>query len=133
MKSRGRSREISTDLTPLIDVVFLLLIFFMVSSVFKKDQYTLGLSLPKSESGKKEERKNQEKFIIEMASSGEIAYNGKKISRGELESQLRVLEKTAIIELRADKEVTYEKLVNILDLLQQSQLTHISLVTDKES
>ncbi len=51
---KKRSREISPpDLTPLIDVVFLLLTFFIVSTVFRKEEFALSLNLPKTSSTEK--------------------------------------------------------------------------------
>jgi len=57
MARRHRREQLSMDLTPLIDVVFLLLIFFLVTSVFKKDELALLLKLPKSEQGAGKEKK----------------------------------------------------------------------------
>ena len=57
---RKRSREASTiDLTPLIDVVFLLLIFFMVSTVFKKEELALILNLPSGETSESKSNNNK--------------------------------------------------------------------------
>ena len=52
------------DLTPLIDVVFILLIFFIVSSVIKKEELVLNLSLPSSST--KQKVTNVKEFIIEL-------------------------------------------------------------------
>ena len=60
-----KKREILTpDITPLIDVVFILLIFFIVSSVFKKDELALVLNLPTSSA--KEIELKQKEIIIEL-------------------------------------------------------------------
>lgn len=130
-KSRGRSLDLVTDLTPLIDVVFLLLIFFMVSTVFKADDYALGLSLPKSEAGKQDKKKIKEPVTIEL-SVDSIAFNGNKTDFDEIGDLLRPVEKTKVIQLRVSKDVAYQRLVDLLDLLHQNKLSNISLITEKE-
>ena len=127
MKRRTKE-SIIPDITPLIDVVFLLLIFFMVSTVFKKDELALLLSLPNSQSGVAKEEKNN--ISIELSKT-EIAFNGKVIKLDELSSNLKAKNKDTAVNLRVDKEVTYDRVVNILDLLKKYKLSNLSLITGK--
>lgn len=124
-----KKREILVpDITPLIDVVFILLIFFIVSSVFKKDELALVLNLPTS-SAKEIELKKKE-IIIEI-NEDKLAIYGKEISIDELNKKMHKIEdKTRNIIFRIDKDVKYEKVVKILDLLQANQLFNISLITE---
>lgn len=128
---KRRSRELSSpDITPLIDVVFLLLIFFMVSTVFKKDELALLLSLPKTQEGESVAAEN-EQIVIELGNS-ELAYNGEKTSIEELDPFLKKIgDKTKAIDLRVDKKVAYERLVQVLDKLKHYELTNLSLITEK--
>lgn len=128
--ARRRREQITPDLTPLIDVVFLLLIFFLVSSVFKKEELALLLSLPKTEKGASAEQKETKNITIEL-SKNEIAFNGNKIQVGELESNLKSVKKSSLINLRVDGTVVYKRLVNVLDILQKNKLNNVSLITDK--
>jgi biopolymer transport protein ExbD len=130
MPRRSRRDQLSMDLTPLIDVVFLLLIFFLVTSVFKKDELALLLKLPKSEQGVGSEKKI-EQITIEL-SNDDIAYNGKKSSIEELPSFLSKAAKETLVNLRVDGEVKYQRLVKVLDLLQANKLENVSLITDKD-
>tara|TARA_B100001971_G_C18267890_1_gene595789 strand:- start:3583 stop:3984 length:402 start_codon:yes stop_codon:yes gene_type:complete len=131
MARKAKRETLTPELTPLIDVVFLLLIFFMVSSVFKKEELALLLNLPKSEQGKASEAKSKT-LLIEL--SGEnIAIDGKKISIEELNDSLKDVEKKTLINLRVDGEVKYNRLVKILDSLQKNKLENLSLITEKES
>lgn len=118
------------DLTPLIDVVFLLLVFFLVTSVFKKDELALLLKLPKTEQGSGSEKKI-EQLTIEL-SNEEVAINGKKSTLEELPSTLEKTQKETLINLRVDGDVRYQRLVKVLDLLQTNKLENISLITNKE-
>ena len=129
MGRRHKREAISMDLTPLIDMVFLLLIFFLVTSSFKKEQLALLVKLPKAEQGAGTEKK-ADQLTIEL-SDNEIAVNGKKATLEELPAAFQAADKTILVNLRIDGEVRYQRLVKILDLLQIHKLENISLITDK--
>ena len=117
MKKRTRE-TLPPDLTPLIDVVFLLLIFFMVSTVFKKEELALMLNLPASSSKETKESKS-ENINIELSKT-EIAFNGKKFSISQLEENLKQYNKKETpVFLRVDEIVEYKRVVLILDLLKK--------------
>ncbi|MCT4642038.1 MAG: biopolymer transporter ExbD [Bacteriovoracaceae bacterium] len=126
---RAKRESLTFDLTPLIDVVFLLLIFFMVSSVFKKEELALMLNLPKAQEGKGQGKKND---VVNIEITGQkIAYNGKEVDIEILESNLASLSKKTLLNLRVDEKVYYKRLVTILDLFQKNKLENISLITQK--
>lgn len=129
---KKRSREpLNFEMTPLIDVVFLLMIFFMVSTVFKKDELSLLLALPKASSG--ESAQAQEKTLLKVElSAEELAVGGEKVEFTELPSRLgNVADKEQPVELRVDKDVRYERVVQVLDALKAAQLQNINLITEK--
>ena len=130
MSRRSRRESLSMDLTPLIDMVFLLLVFFLVTSTFKKDELALLLKLPQTEKGAGSEKKIDQ-LIIEL-SDQEVAVNGKKSSMEELPSIFEKAVKETLVNLRVDGEVKYTRLVKVLDLLQANKLENISLITEKE-
>lgn len=122
-----RREKLSTDLTPLVDVIFILLIFFIVTSVFKKDELVLMLDLPSSNA--KETTFEKKEITLEL-SQHKIAYEGKEIELNDLNLALRVIKnKKDPIILRIDKNVKYEKVVKILDLLQEHNLNNLALIT----
>lgn len=129
MSRKSRRETLTPDLTPLIDVVFLLLIFFMVSSVFKKEELALLLNLPKTQEGKTQAAKN-ESITIEL-SGKEIAFNGEDVDMSSLEVKLKDASKKSLVNLRVDGDVRYERLVKVLDLLQKNKLENLSLITEK--
>ena len=131
MKKRTRE-ALSPDLTPLIDVVFLLLIFFMVSTVFKKEELALLLNLPKTESN---EKKNAKREVVNIElSDRKIALNGVVTTLEDLEDQLILEEdKTKPIFLRIDEVVQYKRVVKVLDLLKKNKLSNLSLITKKDN
>jgi len=127
---RYKKREILTpDLTSLIDVVFILLIFFIVSSVFKKNELALNLSLPNSNA--KELKVEIKQLNIELSPTS-LAYLGKKINFAQLDRQLANIKKKDMpVIVRIDKEVKYARVIKVLDLLQKYSLNNLALVTQK--
>ena len=125
-----RREHISPDLTPLIDVVFLILIFFMVSSTFKKEELALLLTLPDTNSATQEIKK--EDINIELKKD-EVALKGKKITFEELDVSFKdVSDKLKPINVRIDKDVSYERVVKLLDLLNKHGLNNLALESTKE-
>ncbi len=127
---KKRTRNITNpDITPLIDVVFLLLIFFMVSTVFKKNELALLLNLPQASEG--EALKNQKKnFVIEL-NTETVAINGKKSSLETISDLLdKIKDKSSPVDLRIDKDVKYNRVIKLLDILKKKNLTNLSLITD---
>ena len=129
---KKRSREASTiDLTPLIDVVFLLLIFFMVSTVFKKEELALILNLPTGESSDK--KSNQNKTLSIEVSKSDVALNGKKVSLDSLKEKLSgTTNKKIPVVLRIDEVVEYKRVVKIIDMLKKYKLENLNLITEKD-
>ena len=127
--TKKRREPLTPDLTALIDVVFILLIFFIVSTVFKKEELALQLSLPTSDASKLEVEVKQ--INIEL-SVKDIAFGGSKVNLKSLESKLsKVTKKDKAIIVRIDKDVPYEKIIKVLDLLQKYSLNNLALVTNK--
>ncbi len=126
-----RRENLPIDLTPLIDVVFILLIFFIVSSVFKKEELALILDLPSSHA--KEVEVDVKQVAIELSPS-KLAYKGKEITLKQLERSFEnILDKKQAVIFRIDKKVSYEKVVEILDLLQKYNLNNLALITEEET
>ncbi|TET87488.1 MAG: biopolymer transporter ExbD [Sulfurovum sp.] len=125
-----RREPLIPDMTPLIDVVFILLIFFIVTSVFKKEELALMLNLPDSQAQALEVEKKE--ITIEL-SREKLALKGKEVTLSILEEELKqITDKKRAIIVRIDEEVMYKKIVGILDLLQKYELHNLALVTKKE-
>lgn len=125
-----RREPLGLDLTPIIDVVFILLIFFLVTSVFKKEELALMLDLPSSNA--KEMQIKQEQIFIEL-SVNKLAIKGIEVSFESLEDNLKAIKnKDDSVIVRIDKKVPYERVVKVLDLLQKYNLNNLALVTNEE-
>ena len=130
MARKSRRETLTPELTPLIDVVFLLLIFFLVSSVFKKEELALLLSLPKTEQGKGV--KAQKKYVTIEMTGEEVAFEGSTLTLDDLKEKLSDVDPKTLINLRVDGEVKYQRLVKVLDSLQKNKLENVSLITKKQ-
>lgn len=125
-----RREALVPDMTPLIDVVFILLIFFIVTSVFKKEELALLLNLPDSQAQTLEVEKEQ--ITIEL-SKEKLALKGKEVTLDVLEEELKkITDKKRAVIVRIDEEVVYKKIVGVLDLLQKYELNNLALITKKE-
>ena len=125
-----RRESLGLDLTPIIDVVFILLIFFIVSSVFKKEELALMLDLPKSNA--KEMKVDEEQIFIEL-NKDKIAIKGIEVSFSSLEDNLKAVKnKNKAVIIRIDKKVEYERVIKILDLHQKYNLNNLALVTNED-
>ena len=123
-----RREPITPDLTPLIDVVFILLIFFLVSSTFKKNEKALDLTLPNSASSNKLIKK--ESITIELSSDA-LAYKGKKIGFDQLDEILKTIkDKSQDINIRIDKEVRYKRVMKLFDTLKSNGLNNLALESE---
>lgn len=126
-----KRRNAELDLTPLIDVVFILLIFFVLTSTFKKKEYLMDLNLPSAESGAIVSE-DIETIDIDLSEEA-LAVGGKEVSFEELDKYLHDFRgKTVPVHTRIDKAVRYERVVRVLDIFTSNELTNIVLVTEEK-
>ncbi len=120
--------EFSLDFTPLIDVVFLLLIFFMVSTQFISFTRRLDIKIPEAKAGSVKENKSKE-YLIEMPASGEIFLDGKPVSLEGLEKILKkdsaITNRTALI--RADRSLPYGQVVKVMGVCKHEGIKVIGI------
>lgn len=134
MKFRRRPRtEVSIELTPLIDVVFLLLIFFMVSTTFIRETQ-LDLDLPEA-SGDLQQPEDQS-IVVTIAEDGTYAVNDQALVNNQLATLMRALrqqisERDAPQQLiiTADANATHQAVVRAMDAAGQVGLTRLSITT----
>ena len=131
MKFRYRSarQQQGIDLTPLMDVMFIILIFFMVAATFELNR-TIKLSLPKSLSG--ESKISKDKILIEVGPDGELSLNGDLIHLNQLSETIQQIENYAesTVYILGDENADYRYIVEVIDVLKVLSITDISLVTD---
>ncbi|TDJ49293.1 MAG: biopolymer transporter ExbD [Nitrospina sp.] len=124
---REQEENYSLELTPLIDVVFLLLIFFMVSTSFVEFPRKMDIALPTSKAFS--ENPAVKNFEIEMTKDKTIYLDGKKVTLTSLEQLLEKIKKTGDRKalIRADKDIPYGEVVQVMGLLQAAEILDISV------
>ncbi|TDJ03926.1 MAG: biopolymer transporter ExbD [Deltaproteobacteria bacterium] len=129
MTRRRKREDLIPDLTPLMDVMFILIIFFIVTSVFKKNEAILNLQLPTAE-GTPKPGQTPKNVLLELTKDG-FAINSKKSSLDEFIDYCKnVSDPNVPVDLRIDKNVIYDRVVKVLSILQQYNLSNLSLITE---
>jgi biopolymer transport protein ExbD len=126
-----KRRRTSINITSLIDVLFILLIFFMVSSSFI-EQPGMKLELPTIQS---KEVERVENLVMHISQDGAIFLGDKEVSLDNLGSEIEAMipnikEKTLV--LKADKQTEHGLIVQIMDIAKRSGLTKIVIGTRVE-
>ncbi len=119
------------NLVPLIDVLFILLIFFIVTFAMARFETELNISVPAAESGVQSERRVGE-LVINVRQDGTLVWNSIVLNEEQLMVKLQEIarfdRKRAII-IRGDKQTEYEKIVRVLSVTHASGLHHVSFAT----
>jgi biopolymer transport protein ExbD len=129
---RQRREEVGINLTPLIDVVFLLLIFFMVSTTFNRETQ-LSVDLPEAEGQVKTSEGEQIEILIDE--SGRYRVNG----QGLVDARMRTLQAaiyrisagdtTLPMIITADAQAAHEDVVRAMDAAGRMGFVHLSITT----
>lgn len=129
MQFKNRDEEdYSIPLTSLIDVVFLLLIFFMVSTVFINFTKKMDIELPESKIA--DLPPDRKSFEIEMMLDKKIYLDGKEVAMEKLELKLKnlsekVKEKAAII--KADRGLPYGEVIKVMGICKAVRIMNIGV------
>lgn len=125
-----RGDEVHPDLTPLIDVVFLLLLFFMLTTTFVHSN-RLKLDLPEAASG--ESVREREPWVIEVDAQGRYALNGDVVDAAMLAARLKAMPEDASaagLLVRADGQASHQAVVRVLDAARAAGITRIGIATE---
>ena len=122
------------SLTPLIDVVFLLLIFFLVTSEFEEEERRLGIVLPTATTAVPMTGKPRE-IVIDIDEAGEVYLRGQKTSMVDLEKLLKAsvaqnpTNQSAVI--RADRSTSFQPVVSVMDVCNRTGISDYSVTTQE--
>lgn len=128
MKFRKKEEEVfGFDMTPMIDVVFLLLIFFMVSTVFVDFSRRMNISLPTSKTSI--EDKTPQDLVIELTLDKRIFMNGEKVTHDIFEREITKISRDTPLNaiIKADKLLPYGEVIMVMGLLQAAKVQDISV------
>lgn len=133
MKFRRQSRELETmNLISLIDVMFFLLIFFMLSSTFTKETH-LGVELPEATGEPSVDQKQQIEIVI--SEQGSYSINGQSLVNNEMDTLKAALAKTSEgktdmpLLLTADAKTPHQAVVTAMDVAGQLGFVKLSITS----
>jgi biopolymer transport protein ExbD len=119
------------DISPLIDVVFQLLIFFVVTTTFLTDS-GIPLELPEAASGQNESVR--EEMSVRVARDGGLRFKGEMVSLDDLHGILVDAVKTSpneALTIYGDGQVDYETVIQVMDVARRARVPGIVLATEK--
>ncbi len=122
------------QMTSMMDVVFLMLVFFITTSVFSQWEYEINIALPTAQTGKVPDRLPGE-IIINIAKDGRVSVNQQDLTLDALKTRLDRLARYfpgQPVVLRADKETRYESLIKVIDTCRKADIWNFSMATSEE-
>lgn len=131
----ARDEQPDINLTPLIDIVFLLLIFFMVTSTFKENKSEIQIELPEAVGQPVE--KLEFSIDITIDSLGRYFVNRQAAGHGKLSQLIEVVKSVAgkhkdpAVTIHSDRKAPYQAVVTAMDAVKQLGMYKISLRTIK--
>ena len=131
---RRRAKAPALALTSMLDVIFLLLCFFVTASVFSQWESEISISLPSASFAETPGRLPGE-VILNVARDGSVTVNARKLTLDDLGSRLRKVAEFypgQPVVIRADRETSYDSLVKVIDTCRNAGVWNFSLATVEE-
>jgi biopolymer transport protein ExbD len=128
---RKKREEPRVELTPMVDVVFNLLIFFMISTTFVE---TAGIEIKLPEASAQRVEKTPEEVKVYLSVKGEIFFEDEEVSLAEFRRRLQAFpqaEETTFL-LLADREATHGRVVQLMDLARESGFSRLAIATEEQ-
>ena len=127
---KSNEKDIQINILPMIDIIFVILSFFIISSLYLVKLESIPLDLPKAETSKNE---LNDPIIVSMDIEGKIYinknYSDKKSFEFDLKKLISKQDKNFIL-IRADKEIRYGEFIYVLDILRKYKNLKIAVSTE---
>jgi len=128
LKKIDLNSETNLDLTPIVDVVFNLLIFFALSLNFSEITSSLNIKLPKAKSS---ETLSEQQIIVSIEKNNKIYINDKFLFFDEVKNFLISQDSTKTIVIKADETIDHGYVVKIMDLIKSSGFEKIGIAVKR--
>jgi biopolymer transport protein ExbD len=119
------------NIVPMIDVIFAILTFFIMSSLFLSRSEGLPVNLPKASTAQSQQ---QSKIAVTIDESGQILLNREPISIDELASGIQALmgtQPTALVVINADTKVEHGQVIAVMDVLRTVEGAQVGIATQR--
>ncbi|MGP3777465.1 ExbD/TolR family protein [Halanaerobium saccharolyticum] len=131
MKYQPKKKSSTLNLAPMIDIVFLLLIFFLVSSTLQGEEALYNIRVPESSIGQSSEQKNISVFLDQK---NQIYYQEKEYTRQQLDKLFTKLNAGPVekVKIYADQESNFDSLVFLIEKFKNNGFQNISFALKEE-
>ena len=120
------------ELPAMVDVVFLLVVYFLINATLVKNP-NIKIKLPKSMTAKSEAKKN---IVIQITKGNQVLLNDLPVTMKQLPIELSKIVKNRKenqVIIRGDKDSSYQKLITVIDYVNQAGINHFNLATERLS
>ena len=131
-RTLGVKKEPTIMIIPMIDIVFFLLVFFMVGTLYMNTEQQIPLNLPSTSTST---AKSIEPIIITLTTSHKLYIDNREISADNLSQEVQDIVRTTprqAFVIRASKDVYYTEVIALLDMLKVNGAKYISVATDRK-
>lgn len=131
-RTLGVKKEPTIMIIPMIDIVFFLLVFFMVGTLYMNTEQQIPLNLPSTSTST---AKSIEPIIITLTTSHKLYIDNREISADNLSQEVQDIVRTTprqAFVIRASKDVYYNEVIALLDMLKLNGAKYISVATDRK-
>ena len=132
-RQRAKPETFGFQIAPMVDILLVLLVFFIVTWNFALSENELDVKIPTATEGKEIDAYVGQ-VVVNVRSNGALVFNRKPISAQELEQKLRSLAELtpnqAVI-LRGDEQTSYRHIVDVLDLCRKANIWNVAFATAK--
>ncbi len=125
-------KKTNINIIPMIDVIFFLLVFFMLFTSFRTNPYGMDMKLPKAVTVTEQK---QENFIININENGEFFYQGDNLPMAkisELAKEKYQNNKNLVVIINADSNTKYSSIVTVMDSVRQVGIYNLALAAEKK-
>ncbi|MDQ0203590.1 ExbD/TolR family protein [Pectinatus haikarae] len=130
LRDRRSFQKPEVMIIPMIDIMFFLLVFFMLSTLYMVNIKTIPVNMPKTQNAQMQARVN---YLVSMRRDGTLYLEDKAIDEGTLLTQAQAENKrnpNFAVVIRADKDIDYAQLMSFLDKLKGAGITRFGLASD---
>ncbi|MBM7623279.1 ExbD/TolR family protein [Sporohalobacter salinus] len=133
MFHRNNKRKSKIKILPMIDVIFFLLVFFMLFTTFRTTPTGLDIDLPQA---KTVTEQKQEQLMINLSAKGQIYVNEKLLTKTDLKNKVAEMidrDPKSVVIIKADRSVAYDKVVEVMDIARQVGASKLALAADNKA
>ena len=133
-RTRAEPHVLGFQIAPMVDILLVLLCFFIVTWSFAKKEMDLSVKVPSAQNAK-ESSSVLNQTVLNVRSDGTVVWNNAKVSRQDLEDRLRTLSKDfpdfAII-VRGDEKVEWRFIASVIDSCRAANIWNVAFATRKQ-